>query len=84
MFLKNKKLDYSDRNNFKLVICDEGYYEKKFHNGLPAGCCKLLETLSLKEYNDADVDNVIKIMKLQNLQLAQQIDKEFEDRAKEN
>ena len=66
MFLKNKKIYYSDRNNFKLVVCDKDYYEKKNHNGLPTGYCKLLETLLLKEYNDKDIDNVNKTSKLKN------------------
>ena len=36
MFYK-KKFDYTDRNNFKLAICDEDFYEKKFKNALPPG-----------------------------------------------
>ena len=83
MFLKNKKTDYSDRNNFKLVVCDEDYYEKKFHNGMPTGYCKLLETLSLKEYNEKDIDNVLEMIKLENLKIVEQINKEFEEREKE-
>ncbi len=80
MFYK-KKFDYTDRNNFKLVVCDEGYYENKFKGGLPPGYCKLLEILSLKEYNEKDIDNVIEIIKLENLKLAAQINKEFEKAA---
>ena len=82
MFLK-KKFDYTDRNNFKLVICDEDYYEKKFHNGLPIGYCKLLETLSLKEYNEKDLNNVLEMIKIENLKIAAQINKELEEREKE-
>ena len=80
MFLTHKKNDYSDKNNFKLVVCDEVYYEKKFKGGLPENYCKLLETLSLKEYDDKDTNNVLEMIKMQNLKFYEQIKKEFEER----
>ena len=79
-----KRFDYNNPNTFNLTIGDEAYYENKFNNKLPDGYCSLLEVLTLKKYSDEVVDNVISNIKLKNQKFIEQIDKEFESRAKLN